>query len=207
MRLVCFGDSWTAGHGVENDIKYKEEAKPPTFIRKLREQNSWPRWLAEKLNCEYVNNGVCGYGNKFIYNELNESLRNGYIQKNDIIIVMFSYPYRYVHHNDETIEIIFQKFEEDLKNTKHFYLNSFYPSFKDSDFDINSLPKYFINPKGSMAEILRNFEIEKNEHIWEYNSISVWNDKKNFYEGDYHPNLRGYQIISDYIYENIRDMI
>jgi hypothetical protein len=24
MRLVCFGDSWTAGHGIETDITYKE---------------------------------------------------------------------------------------------------------------------------------------------------------------------------------------
>lgn len=32
----------------------------------------------------------------------------------------------------------------------------------------------------------------------------VWNDKKNFNEGDYHPNLNGYKIISDYIYEEIK---
>ena len=28
MRLICFGDSWTAGHGIETDIKYKEEPFP-----------------------------------------------------------------------------------------------------------------------------------------------------------------------------------
>ena len=28
--------------------------------------------------------------------------------------------------------------------------------------------------------------------------------KKNFNEGDYHPNLNGYKIISDYIYEEIK---
>ena len=24
MRLICFGDSWTAGHGIENNTEYKE---------------------------------------------------------------------------------------------------------------------------------------------------------------------------------------
>ena len=24
MKLICFGDSWTAGHGVETDRQYQE---------------------------------------------------------------------------------------------------------------------------------------------------------------------------------------
>jgi hypothetical protein len=28
MKLICFGDSWTAGHGIETDVKYKEEPFP-----------------------------------------------------------------------------------------------------------------------------------------------------------------------------------
>ena len=32
MRLIAFGDSWTAGHGVETDSTYNEIANPPTFI-------------------------------------------------------------------------------------------------------------------------------------------------------------------------------
>jgi len=43
--------------------------------------------------------------------------------------------------------------------------------------------------------------------VWEYGSRSIWNDEKNFYEGDYHPNLEGYKIIGDYIYENIKDKL
>ena len=55
MRLVAFGDSWTAGHGVETNSTYKENATPPEFIQKLREQNSWPRWLSERLGIPYIN--------------------------------------------------------------------------------------------------------------------------------------------------------
>ena len=55
MRLICFGDSWTAGHGVETNKIYKEEPFPNMFTQKLREQNSWPRYVANELNCLYVN--------------------------------------------------------------------------------------------------------------------------------------------------------
>ncbi len=48
MRLITFGDSWTAGHGVEYEKEYKENATPPKFIEKLREQNSFPKRLG---NC------------------------------------------------------------------------------------------------------------------------------------------------------------
>jgi len=33
MRLICFGDSWTTGHGVETDKQFKETANPPDFIK------------------------------------------------------------------------------------------------------------------------------------------------------------------------------
>lgn len=207
MRIICFGDSWTAGHGVEIDISYKEIPNPPHFIKILREQNSWPRWTAEKLGCVYVNKGVCGDGNKYIYNNVVDSLQNGYIDKDDIIIIMFSWPYRYMRHDSETIIDIYNMLEKELIDIKHFYFNSFYPSFKDYEFDTTQLPKYFINPNGCVADILRDYEIKNDVSVWEYGSRSIWNDEKKFYEGDYHPNLEGYKIIGNYIYENIVDKI
>mgnify|MGYP000350511458 CR=1 FL=1 len=77
MRLITFGDSWTAGHGIETDVKYKEEPFPHMFIQKLRDMNSWPRWVSDKLKCEYVNLGVCGYGNEYILKDLKETVENG----------------------------------------------------------------------------------------------------------------------------------
>lgn len=207
MRIICFGDSWTAGHGVEIDVSYKEIPNPPHFIKILREQNSWPRWTAEKLGCVYVNKGVCGDGNKYIYNNVVDSLQNGYIDKDDIIIIMFSWPYRYMRHDSETIIDIYNMLEKELIDIKHFYFNSFYPSFKDYEFDTTQLPKYFINPNGCVADILRDYEIKNDVSVWEYGSRSIWNDEKKFYEGDYHPNLEGYKIIGNYIYENIVDKI
>ena len=205
MRLICFGDSWTAGHGVELNNKYKEVAHPDMFTQKLREQNSWPRWLANQINCLYVNLGVCGFGNHFIYKEIDACINDNMIDKNDIIIVMFSYPYRYKKYDEWGVVELFWKIEELLKNYRHYYFNSFYPTFKLEDFDVANLPKSFINPTKTISEVLKEYEILNDKSVWEYDSRSVWNDEKNYWEGDYHPNALGYKIIGEYIYNQIKN--
>ena len=120
MRLITFGDSWTAGHGIETDIKYKEEPFPDAFTQKLRDMNSWPRWAAQKLDCPYVNLGVCGYGNEYILNEIDSIKNFGLLSKDDIIIVMFSYPYRYKSKDSHNVVEVFLLMEKILKDYKHF---------------------------------------------------------------------------------------
>jgi hypothetical protein len=207
MRLICFGDSWTAGHGIEKNIEYKEDAHPPVFIEKLRNQNSWPRWTAERLGIEYVNMGVCGYGNEYIFREIESAINNNFIDKTDIIIVMFSYPYRYTGDTYTVIEV-YKKIENILSDYIHFYFNSFFPTFKyETEINIKDLPSCFINPNKTVSDILKEYEISNDISVWEHDSRVVWNDEQNFYEGDYHPNLIGYKIIGWYIYENIIDKI
>jgi lysophospholipase L1-like esterase len=207
MRLICFGDSWTAGHGVETDVFYKEKAFPNNFIQKLREQNSWVKWVAQKLEIPFVNMGVCGHGNEYIFNDLVSTKENNHFEDNDIIIVMFSYPYRYKSKDMYDVTRLFWKIELELKEYKHFYFNSFYPTFKNEEFDTNVLPKCFINPNGCVADILKEYELNNNISVWEYNSRSVWNDEKNYWEGDYHPNALGYKVIGEHIYENIKNLL
>ena len=207
MKLICFGDSWTAGHGIETDVKYKEEPFPHMFIQKLRDMNSWPRWVSDKLKCEYINLGVCGYGNEYILKDLKETVENGFINKDDIVIVMLSYPYRYKSKDIHNVVEIYLLMEELLEGYKHFYFNSFYPSFREEDVDTKKLPEYFINPDGCVSDVLRKYEIKNDIGVWEYGSRSVWNDEKNFYEGDYHPNLKGYKIIAKHIYDEIKRRI
>jgi hypothetical protein len=206
MRLICFGDSWTAGHGVEKISKYKEVASPPVFIEKLRNQNSWPRWVADKMDIQYVNMGVCGYGNRYILRDLLSCIGDNFINEDDIIIVMFSYPYRYVKDNNDIIRL-FWEMEKVLGKYKHFYFNSFYPTFKDEDFDTSNLPETFINPNGCVSDVLKEYENKNDVSVWEYESRRVWNDKIKFWEGDYHPNSFGYKLIADYIYSQIKDKI
>lgn len=203
MRLIAFGDSWTAGHGVETDSTYKEIANPPKFIEKLREQNSWPRWLSEKLGIPYVNMGYCGYGNEYILSEVEKAKK--FIEKDDIVVVVFTYPFRYKKYSKLTPFQIFQMFENQLIGHKRFYFNGFYPFLEDEYHD--RLPKNYINPKGTLSYILQVEEIEKGTNVWEYGSKSVWNDEQNYYEGDYHPNLNGYKIISDFMFNEIRKIL
>lgn len=204
MRLITFGDSWTAGHGVEKNILYKEDPTPPLFIEKLREQNSWPRWTANKLNIPFVNISKCGWGNEYIYNSVEESLP--FIKKEDIIVVVFSYPYRYERHNKYTPLELLNKFEELLDGYNRFYFNGFYPLLNDVDEEIK-FPKHYINPFGTLSYILQVEEIQNKKDVWEYSSKSVWNDEKNYYEGDYHPNLEGYKIIGNYIYTELKSFL
>lgn len=206
MRLITFGDSWTEGHGIETDVKYKEEPFPHMFIQKLRMMNSWPRYVADKLKCEFVNMGVCGYGNEYIFNDLKETIKYGFISKDDVVIIMLSYPYRYKKNPYDLVKF-FWEMEKTLTNYKHLYFNSFFPTFKEEDFDTVNLPEIFINPNGCVSDVLKQYEIDNDVSIWEYGSRSVWNDEKNFWEGDYHPNSLGYKIIGDYIYEQIKNKL
>jgi lysophospholipase L1-like esterase len=208
MRLICFGDSWTAGHGLEEDIRFKHETNPNDFVVNYRNNNSYPRWLSDILGVEFVNMGVAGFGNLDILERIKEVKDQSLFKKNDIIIVQFSYPHRYRTKKPNNNPLyIFPQIESLLTPYNHFYFNGFYPLFKDEEFDISSLPNYFINANETLADFLRDYEIQHNIGVWEYGSRSVWNDERGFWEGDYHPNLRGYKLIASHIYENIASFL
>lgn len=203
MRLICFGDSWTMGHGVETDVKYKEIAHPKEgeeFIYKLRMCNGWPRWLANKWDCPFVAIGECGGTNFGIRNSIQSLLDNNFLQKDDLIIVMFSFPYRDI---DGPIKN-FKRIETLLKPFQHFYFNGFYPMFaNENQFKTQTLPDYFISPTETISNRLREYEIANDISVWEYGSRSVYDDAVNYHLGDYHPNLLGYKIVAEYIYKEI----
>jgi hypothetical protein len=131
------------------------------------------------------------------------------IEEGDIFIIMFSYPHRYRVKNPENNPVIvFNKLEELLAPYKRFYFNSFYPTFKDEeDFDTDKLPDYFINPNGTMVDLLRDYEISNDVSVWEYGSRSVWENEENLWWGDYHPNLLGYKLIAEEIVNKIKNKL
>jgi hypothetical protein len=204
MKLICVGDSWTAGHGVETNSKYQRIAGGDYVVDFWRSQNSWPRWVADKLGVEYINMGVCGVGNNYILkNPLKDVVFNGdYLASDDIIIVMFSYPYRNATSPIED----YKGYEDMLKNYKHFYFNSFYPMFKDEenvDLDLTN----FIEPENTMLDELLKYQNETGINPWNYNiNINDFeNDKLRL--GEYHPNINGYRKIADIIYEKIKNKL
>jgi hypothetical protein len=204
MKLICFGDSWTAGHGVETNSKYQRISGSDYVVNNWRSQNSWPRWVANKLDIEFINMGECGIGNNHI---LNNSLKNvvfnsDYLTPDDIIIVMFSYPYRNATSPIED----YKGFEDMLKNYKHFYFNSFYPMFKDEenvDLDLTN----FIEPENTMLDELLKYQNETGINPWNYNiNIESFEDGR-LRMGEYHPNINGYRKMADIIYEKIKNKL
>ena len=204
MKLICFGDSWTAGHGVETNPKYQRIAGADYVVNNWRSQNSWPRWVADKLNIEFINMGECGIGNNHILNNsLKDVVFNGdYLTPDDIIIVMFSYPYRNATSPIED----YKGFEDMLKNYKHFYFNSFYPMFKDEenvDLDLTN----FIEPENTMLDELLKYQKETGINPWNYNINIDKFDNGRLRLGEYHPNINGYRKMADIIYEKIKNKL
>jgi hypothetical protein len=87
MVLHTYGCSWTAGEGsdriIEDTLKGEEKLK-------FQNQNSWVKFLAEKLNIPHINNGICGNSNNKIFNKLVDDVRNQIIKKDDFVIIMWS---------------------------------------------------------------------------------------------------------------------
>ena len=205
-RLITFGDSWTAGHGVELDIQYKEVISPNPFIDKLRTSNGWPRHLATHYDIPFVNFGWCNKSNPEIIQDIKDNLTH--IEKDDLIVVMLSFPYRGTGEPLHDIASI-----TNLLNGFNYYIfNSFYPSLDDIEEktieearkNIGYDDTRFIEPTKTFASILQQYEKDNNISPWEYDFRypATW---QNMEYGDTHPNYIGYKVIANKIKEYIND--
>ena len=87
MILHAYGDSWTEGEGcnleIESTLKNQE-------LIIYRNQNSWVKSLADKLNLQWINNGKSGNPNSVIFNSIIDDVTNDRIKKGDLVIVLWS---------------------------------------------------------------------------------------------------------------------
>ena len=87
MILHAYGDSWTEGEGcnleIESTLKNQE-------LIIYRNQNSWVKLLADKLNLQWINNGKGGNPNSVIFNSIIDDVTNDRIKKGDLVIVLWS---------------------------------------------------------------------------------------------------------------------
>ena len=88
MKLFTFGDSWTEGVGAnieeENTTDIQEEKT------KIRHKYCWPKHLSELLECGFQNFGKGGSSNKLIFDTIVSSVRDGLVNQNDLVIIMWS---------------------------------------------------------------------------------------------------------------------
>ena len=87
MILHAYGDSWTEGEGcnleIEKDLKNQD-------LIVYRNQHSWVKSLAERLELKWINNGKSGNPNAVIFNSVIDDVVNGRIKKNDFVIILWS---------------------------------------------------------------------------------------------------------------------
>ena len=87
MILHAYGDSWTEGEGC--DLEIESTLKNQELII-YRNQNSWVKLLAGKLNLQWINNGKSGNPNSVIFNSIIDDVTNDRIKKGDLVIVLWS---------------------------------------------------------------------------------------------------------------------
>ena len=90
-RLICFGDSFTAGEGawLEKTKSFEDE---PAKVAKFNIQYCWPTVLGELLDTFAENHGSTGDSNNAIFNNIFKYDANlsSPLQKGDLVIVMWS---------------------------------------------------------------------------------------------------------------------
>ena len=206
-KLIAFGDSWTHGHGVEDDVQYKEVGNPGDFIFQLRMLNSWPRYVADKMDLPYLNFGYPGSDNIHIANCVD--MFQTQLSKDDLIIIMLSFPYRHTFRRetrDVTLKSIIERFQNTLKGYNYYFFNSFCQTFVDEPELKGQLDlSRFIQVDTTASDILIEYEKQNDISVWEYGSRKVYTDERNFLDGDYHPNLLGYKVIADWIYKELQN--
>jgi hypothetical protein len=86
MILHAYGCSWTEGQGVDGEQTYTDRDE----LKNYRNQYSWVNLLSKKLGLFHINNGLSGISNEKIFNKIVLDIRNGIINKNDFVAIMWT---------------------------------------------------------------------------------------------------------------------
>ena len=84
--LHAYGDSWTEGQGVDGELIYTDREE----LKNYRNEYSWVNLLSKKLDVPFVNNGISGYGNNKIFNQIVSDVQSKKIKSEDFVIIMWS---------------------------------------------------------------------------------------------------------------------
>ena len=109
MRLVAFGCSNTLGQGLE-DCYWEDD---PSLTKKIEPSiYAWPQLVANRLEIECCNEGICGASNKLIMHQVISFP----LLPTDTVIIMWSYPDRYCLLKNNTSD--YRRWD-DKENYKH----------------------------------------------------------------------------------------
>lgn len=203
QRLIAFGDSWTHGHGVEHQPPLVETSLIGDLVFSLRLCNSWPRWLSDRFGMPCANIGHPGASNEQIFHKI-RSCANEFSSE-DLIIVMWSFPYRLPNLKEFVPRRPHEVVREAiglLSDFNYYFVNAFYPMFQHEQHRIQDLDlSRFLDMDRSAADVLREYERDNDVSVWEYGKRITDLRDQELGEGLYHPNLLGYQVIADWLYD------
>ena len=87
MILHGYGCSWTEGEGCDASVEKLLENQELILFRN---QQSWVKLLADKIGCQWINNGKSGNPNSIIFNSIIDDVTNGRVKKGDLVAIMWS---------------------------------------------------------------------------------------------------------------------
>lgn len=247
MILHAYGDSWTEGEGC--DILEEKKLKNQDLII-YRNNHSWVKTLAEKLNISWVNNGRSGNPNSVIFNSIIDDVTNGRIKSADIVSIMWSSSLRdyaaflprqqwiswsikhLINRPDKFIESYKSTnttydsflheyktfFLENLFNQNYYNIvNQNYIIFLEKLFEFYNI-KYFMSDAFDKMVHIEHLNTDDN-YLHLINKNTYWNfgnktirefleeTKTNCFEDanepGKHPNMFGYNLISQELYNYI----
>jgi hypothetical protein len=87
MIFHAYGCSWTEGEGCDNEM---ETLLKNQDLILYRNKQSWVKHLADKLQCDWINNGKSGNPNSVIFNSIIDDVTNNRIKSGDLVGIMWS---------------------------------------------------------------------------------------------------------------------
>ena len=172
MKVIAFGDSFTAGEGTNNE--YVSNLKSFEEVEQYQKQHSWPRYLADKIGVKYKNNGEVGSSNYRIFSSVFEQFALNQIDNDDLIVIMWSSPLRdplpfFPHMFSRTSPIGLAWSIKELGNEKaqRHWIQRFYQHYGETDKHIvdymdSDLSKFMEQYFPFYLENLHNEEYYKN---------------------------------------------
>lgn len=200
-----------------------------TFERMM---NGWPRFLSDHLGgISYINYGICGSNNLHQFEILEEDW--DYMNNDDIVAIMLTGVMRDNLSTDNQEQVnkmadriggyplshqLLRYFGDGLRKRgiKFVVCNAYNsplvyedlshdPPLVKGDWDDLKKWKEFYKPKSTMMEELAMMELKINKPLFEYGKF--FTDSVEYRRSDqYHPNRNGYKIISDILYNHIKEI-
>jgi len=141
MILHAYGCSWTEGEGsdveIENQLPTREEKKS------FRNEHSWVKLVADRLQLPWVNNGIGGNANLKIFNQVVEDVRQEKIKENDFVIVMWSSSLRdYVPFLPKGEWVSWSM--NSLKHHPERFIHSYQSNYKNYDDFLSEYKQFFL---------------------------------------------------------------